>query len=84
VTGSARKPAYTCARRHALAAAAPITAATDFNRDGRVNALDVAIVKRNLARSLAGSPASAAPTETRDAPERATASANEVQRGVPE
>ena len=34
--------------KRSLNAAAPVTAATDFNRDGRTNALDLSTVKRSL------------------------------------
>ena len=46
--------------RRALNGAAAITSTTDFNRDGRTNALDLATVKRNLNRVLPPLPTAAA------------------------
>ena len=41
--------------KRALNTTAPITAVTDFNRDGRTNSLDTAIARRNLNQALAPS-----------------------------
>ena len=38
--------------KRALNTATAVTGKFDFNRDGRVNALDVALVKQSLTRSL--------------------------------
>ena len=43
--------------KRAMNTAAPVTSATDFNRDGRTNALDLAIARRQLGRNLAPPPA---------------------------
>jgi ELWxxDGT repeat protein len=40
------------ATRQKLFSAAPVSAATDFNRDGKVNALDLAILRGSFARTL--------------------------------
>ena len=46
--------------KRALNTASDATGRFDFNRDGRVNALDLATVRQNLNRSLAVPPATAA------------------------
>ena len=38
--------------KRALGATTEATARYDFNRDGRINALDVAVLKQNLGRLL--------------------------------
>ena len=38
--------------KHDINAPTTIASRSDFNRDGRVNALDVALVKRNLGLTL--------------------------------
>ena len=38
--------------KRSLNSTAPVTARTDFNRDGRVNALDLAAVKARLNQTL--------------------------------
>jgi hypothetical protein len=46
--------------KRALNTPTTVATPTDFNRDGRVNALDVALVKANLTRSLSATPAALA------------------------
>ena len=59
--------------KRSLARPAPTGATTDFNRDGRTDALDVATVKRNLTKTLAAAPVMpAAPASNEDDSERGT------------
>jgi len=47
--------------RRSLNTDAPITSRVDFNRDGRVNALDLAVVRQNFRHSLTPPPAPTSP-----------------------
>ena len=54
--------------KRALGAAAALDSRLDFNRDGRVNALDLAAARQNLSRSLPAASPAAAPAAVPSVP----------------